>query len=106
MPASNAFTNTLQEDLDDKLVASPASQRSNALSTKLTSVLAASYADSEIRDALRALDEKGIKNTAQTRRGIRLEIQKELIERNGDIIKDFGHVAEVRSPVYVYECQH
>ncbi len=106
MAAIPYHMNNLAENLDDKLAVSSAPQRSNALSNKLSSVLSASYADSEIRDALRALDERQIRNTAETRRQIRLDFQKEVIERNGDIIKDFGHVAEVRSPVHVLECRH
>lgn len=99
MAATQSYMNDLSENLDDKLTVSSAPQRSNALSNKLSSVLSASYADSEIRDALRTLDENQIRNTAETRRGIRLDIQKEVIERNGDIVKEFGHVAEVRSYV-------
>ncbi|KAI9874276.1 MAG: Golgi transport complex subunit 6, partial [Pleopsidium flavum] len=68
--------------------------RSSALSNKLTSVLSASYTDFEIRDALETLDRRGIKNTPETRRRLRLDVQKEVIECNGDIIKDFGAVAE------------
>ena len=90
------IANDLSESLDDKLTVSSAPQRSTALSNKLSSVLSASYADSEIRDALRSLDEKEIKNTAETRRRLRLDIQKEVIQRNGIVIQEFGHVAEVR----------
>ena len=70
--------------------------RSNPLSAKVTSVLSASYADSDLRDALELLDKRNIENSAETRRQIRLDVQKEVIESNGDIIKEFGHVAEVR----------
>lgn len=70
--------------------------RSNALSNKLTSILSASYTDFEIRDGLETLDKREIKNTPDTRRRLRLDVQKEVIECNGDIIKDFGAVAEVR----------
>jgi hypothetical protein len=69
--------------------------RSNPLSAKATSVLSASYADSDIRDALGLLDKRGIQNTAETRRQLRLAVQKEVIDSNGDIIREFGHVAEV-----------
>lgn len=69
--------------------------RSNPLATKVTSVLSASYADSDIRDALNLLDIRGIQNNSETRRQIRLDVQKEVIESNGDIIREFGHVAEV-----------
>lgn len=68
----------------------------NPLSTKVTTVLAASYADSDIRDALKLLDERNLQNSSETRRQIRLDVQKEVIESNGDIIREFGHVAEVR----------
>jgi conserved oligomeric Golgi complex subunit 6 len=74
--------------------ATPA-QRPSALSNKLTSVLSASYADSDIRDALEALDARGVQITAETRRQLRLDIQKEVIDCNGEIVKDFGKVAEV-----------
>lgn len=70
--------------------------RSNTLSSKVTSVLAASYADLEIRDALRLLDSRGLVNTPETRRQIRLDVQKDVIESNGAIVREFGHVAEVR----------
>ena len=71
-------------------------QKSNAISTKLSSILATSFVDADIREALRTLDESETQNTPETRRRLRLDAQKEVIERNGDIIKDFGHVAEVR----------
>ena len=96
MAGIQSFANDLSESLDDKLNISLVPQRSTALSNKLSSVLSASYADSEIGDALRSLDEKGIKNTAEARRRLRLDIQKEVIQRNGAIIQEFGHVAEVR----------
>lgn len=72
------------------------SSRSNALSSKVTSVLSASYADHEIRDALKLLDIRNVENTAETRRQLRLQVQKEVIESNGDVVREFGHVAEVR----------
>jgi hypothetical protein len=71
------------------------SRGTNALSSRITSVLSASYADLEIRDALETLDARGIQNTAETRRQIRPDVQKEVIQCNGEIIKDFGEVAEV-----------
>lgn len=75
---------------------SPPTQRSSALSNRLTSVLSASYADSDIRDALETLSVKGIHNSAETRRQLRLDVQKEVIGCNGEIVRDFGKVAEVR----------
>jgi hypothetical protein len=73
--------------------------RNNPLSAKATSVLSTPYADSDIRDALDLLDRRGLENNAQTRRQLRLDVQKEVIESNGDIIREFGHVAEVCSRV-------
>lgn len=65
------------------------------LSSKVTSVLSTSYSDTEFRDALALLDERGIKNDAETRRRIRLDLQKEVIDSNGEVISEFGRVAEV-----------
>ena len=86
----------LPDELDGRLTASAISQRSNVLSNKVTSILSASYADNEIRDALQTLDGREVENTAEFRRNLRLDVQKEVIERNGAIVRDFGHVAEVR----------
>lgn len=74
----------------------PASQRSTALSNRLTSVLSASYADSDIRDSLETLSIREIHNTAGTRRQLRLDVQKEVVDSNAEIVRDFGKVAEVR----------
>lgn len=76
---------------------SPPTQRSSALSNRLTSVLSASYADSDIRDALETLSIRGIHNTAETRRQLRLDVQKEVVDSNAEIVRDFGKVAEVSS---------
>lgn len=67
----------------------------NALSSRITSVLSASYADLDIRDAVEALDARGVRNTAETRRQLRLDVQREVIHCNGEVVKDFGEVAEV-----------
>ena len=74
---------------------SPPIQRSNALSNRLTSVLSASYADSDIRDALETLSIRGVHNNAETRRQLRLDVQKEVVDCNAEIVRDFGKVAEV-----------
>ncbi|KAI3319939.1 oligomeric complex COG6 [Xylariaceae sp. AK1471] len=66
----------------------------NPISSKVTTVLSTSYADSEFREALTLLDERGISNSAETRRQLRLDVQKEVIESNGQIITEFGRVAE------------
>ncbi|CAL5874431.1 uncharacterized protein PFLUO_LOCUS8727 [Penicillium psychrofluorescens] len=78
---------------------SPPSQRSTVLSNRLTSVLSASYADSDIRDALETLSLRGIHNTAETRRQLRLDVQKEVVDCNAEIVRDFGKVAEQLSRI-------
>ncbi|OAP65439.1 hypothetical protein AYL99_01411 [Fonsecaea erecta] len=72
----------------------PSSKRSTALTAKLTSVLSASYADYETRDALRLLDERGVHNDEETRRDLKANAQKEVIDCNAQIVDDFGVVAE------------
>lgn len=69
-------------------------RRTNALSTKLTSVLSSSYVDHEIRDALRLLDVRGVHNDEETRRNLKLSAQREVIDCNAKVVDDFGHVAE------------
>ncbi|CAN8104987.1 unnamed protein product [Discula destructiva] len=70
------------------------SKGANAFSSKVTAVLAASYADADFKDALSLLDQRGIVNSAATRRQLRLKLQKEVIESNGDIIAEFGKVSD------------
>ncbi len=72
------------------------SRRVNALSTKLATVLSSSYADSEIREALRLLDLRDIRNDEDLRRNLKSAAQKEVIDANARIVDDFGQVAEVR----------
>lgn len=95
MAGGSGDMNEILDGYDDKTPLSSLPQKSNALANRLTSVLSASYADSEIRDALRTLDEKKIQNNTETRRALRLDVQKEVIDCDGEIVKEFGHVAEV-----------
>ncbi|KAJ4170895.1 Golgi transport complex subunit 6 [Fusarium falciforme] len=64
------------------------------LASKVTSVLSTTHSDSEFRDALSLLDQRGIQNDAETRRRVRLDLQKEVIDSNGEVIAEFGRVAE------------
>ncbi|KAI1495660.1 oligomeric Golgi complex subunit 6 [Biscogniauxia marginata] len=66
----------------------------NPLSSKVTTVLSTSYADADFRESLALLDERGIRNTAEARRQLRLDVQIEVIESNGEIITEFGRVAD------------
>ena len=85
----------LASGFDEVSISLSQSQRSSALATKITSVLSTSYADADIREALRILDESHIQNTPKAKRRLRLDIQKELIDCHGEIVRDFGQVAEV-----------
>lgn len=75
--------------------ATTAARKPNALGTKVTSVLSSSYADHEIRDALRLLDDRGLQNDQDTRRNLKTNAQKDVIDCNAKIVDDFGAVAEV-----------
>ncbi|KAI0388706.1 oligomeric complex COG6 [Xylariaceae sp. FL0594] len=70
------------------------SKATNPLSSKVTAVLSSVYADAELRQALSLLDERGVGSSSHTRRQLRLDVQKEVIETNGQIISEFGRVAE------------
>ena len=65
-----------------------------ALNARISNVLSTSFADFEIQDAFQTLDSRGIENTPETRRNLRLDVQKEIIDCNAEIINDFGLVAE------------
>ncbi|KAK0648815.1 oligomeric Golgi complex subunit 6 [Cercophora newfieldiana] len=66
----------------------------NPLTSKVTSIISASYADTEFRDSLALLDGRGVQSTAETRRQLRLDLQKEVIDSNGEIINEFAKVAQ------------
>ena len=85
----------INDPYDDRITATHLQQRSKVLSGKITNVLSVSYADTEIGDALRALESTNVSNTPNFRRRLHLEVQKEVIDCNGEIIEQFGTVAEV-----------
>lgn len=74
---------------------SSGAKNTNPIASKVTAVLSTSYSDTEFRNALALLDERGVANDARTRRQIRLNLQKEVIDSNGEIISEFGRVSEV-----------
>lgn len=77
------------------------------LTSKVTSVLSTTHSDAEFRDALSLLDERGVRNDAEIRRRVRLDLQREVIDSNGEVIAEFGRVAEVRSYFFRRDvCQH
>lgn len=78
-----------------ELVLAPgAISRQNALSVRITNVLSASYSDLEIKDAIAILDKRSYRNTAESRRNLRLDVQEEVIRRNAEILHDFKGVAD------------
>ncbi|KAF2664762.1 oligomeric complex COG6 [Microthyrium microscopicum] len=81
-------------DASSPLATVGANLRQNALSSRITSVLSASYSDLEIRDTLAILDQRQFKNTSESRRRLRLDVQEEVIRRNGEILNDFKGVAD------------
>lgn len=98
--ATTAFFNGIDSPITPGGAAdglSSTKRTTNALSTKLTSVLSSSYADYEIRDALRLLDARGVQNDEDTRRDLKANAQREVIECNAMVVDDFGQVAEVCS---------
>lgn len=64
------------------------------MSSKVTSVLSTSYADADFRDALALLDRRAVSNTAEVRRQLRSDVQKEVIDGNAQILAEFGRVAD------------
>ena len=74
------------------------SAKASAISSKITTLLASSFADSDVRDALAILDASGVTNSAETRRNLRQDAQKEVIDCNAEVVADFGKVAEVGQP--------
>lgn len=106
--ASNYFADRRKQSVDlgspsDLAPPTPSATgpRGNTLQGRITHVLSASFADLEIRDALELLDARKLENTAETRRQLRVDVQKEVIQCNGEIVKDFAAVAEVR---YIFGC--
>ena len=95
MASEDAYIIDPVENLEDKVTNPAISSKTNALAARISNVLAASYADSEIRDALHTLDARNLRNSPEARRNLRIDAQKELISRNGEILQDFGQVAEV-----------
>ena len=85
--ASSALSRDVSGPLSPQSPSTPTPAKGlNPLSSKVASVLSTSYADTEFREALVLLDERGLVNSAETRRKLRLDLQKEVINSNGDAI--------------------
>lgn len=89
--------NTIGQDIDPLGTDGSSAKRSNALSNRLTNVLSSSYADTEIRDALRLFDARYSDKELEHEIDLRYETQKEVIEANARIIDDFSKVAQVHA---------
>ena len=85
----------LANDYGDGTLSLSLPQKPNTLSHKLTSILSTSFADADLRDALRILDAKSVRNSPGVRRHLRLDAQREVIDQNAEIITSFGDVADV-----------
>lgn len=70
-------------------------RRGNTLSNRLTSVLSFSYADTDIRNALRLYDARYGNKQIGEDLDLKYEAQKEVIEANARIVDDFSKVAQV-----------
>lgn len=67
----------------------------NPLAVKVSVVLSTSYSDADFRGTIALIDQRGMKNDWKTRRRLRLDLQKEVIEENGKILDGFGSVSVV-----------
>jgi len=95
--AGTMTTNTASFDTDGPGSDGNSTRRGNALSNKLTRVLSSSYADVEVRDALRLYDGRYAHGQDEVDRDLDLkyEAQKEVIDANARIVDDFAKVAKV-----------
>lgn len=75
------------------------SKGSNPLASKVSAVLSTSYSDADFHGTVGLIDTRGIKNDGKTRRRLRLDLQKEVIEKNGKVLDDFGSVSDVGSAI-------
>jgi hypothetical protein len=89
-------------DLEKHVVApdSTTGKPIHPLSSKVTAVLSTSYSDAEFRDVVSLIDSRKIQNDGKTRRQLRTELTKEVIDRNGEVLDEFGRVAEVSRTPY------
>ncbi|KAL7783093.1 oligomeric Golgi complex subunit 6 [Trichoderma ceciliae] len=61
---------------------------------KVASVLSTSYSDNDFRDAILLADERFLGSSAKTRRILRLDLLREAISCNGEIVEEMGTVVE------------
>ena len=71
----------------------------NPLTHRVTAILSSAYSDSDFRQTLSSLEGRSIWHDAGTRRQLRLQLQREVIEHDGVIIDEFGKITDVRQVV-------
>ncbi|KAK9473175.1 oligomeric Golgi complex subunit 6 [Dipodascopsis tothii] len=67
--------------------------KSNLLSIKLSEILATTYADGSIKEALVLLGDRVQNNTPEMRRQFRANVEAEVIEANGQVLEQFSKMA-------------
>ncbi|CEJ93431.1 hypothetical protein VHEMI09021 [[Torrubiella] hemipterigena] len=67
---------------------------SNPLSAKVASLLSASYSDAGFKETLELIDERSIPIDAKGRRTFQLDLHKEIIDQNGQVLDEFRNVTE------------
>jgi len=70
----------------------------NPLLHRVTAVLSSAYSDTEFRETLSALDERATNHDAESRRQLRLHLQRDVIEHDGHVVDEFGKIADVSTP--------
>jgi conserved oligomeric Golgi complex subunit 6 len=86
---------TLPHGLPSSLPAISSNKGADLMVLKVASVLSTSYSDNDFRDAIFLADERLARGSAKTRRLLRLDLLREAIDCNGEIIKEMGSVVEV-----------
>ncbi|BFZ60869.1 Golgi transport complex subunit 6 [Saitoella coloradoensis] len=76
------------------LPATPSVTSKNPLSIRLSQILATSYTDNSLKDALEALtvDARFADNSPDRRRQLKGELELDVIEKHGAIIEEFGRI--------------
>ncbi|KAM0256979.1 hypothetical protein ACHAQJ_004680 [Trichoderma viride] len=80
--------------LPSSLSAISSAKGTDLMVLKVASVLSTSYSDNDFRDAIFLADERSVGSSAKTRRLLRLDLLREAISCNGEIIEEMGTVVE------------
>ncbi|PHH58475.1 hypothetical protein CDD81_5711 [Ophiocordyceps australis] len=79
---------------DDAFSRTNGSYGNGPLGARIAHVLSASYSDTEFSQILQLLDESPLRNDAATRRQIRLQAERRVIDYNGAALDNFERVAQ------------